>query len=99
MRAARRPGPTCPFLRGRSSWKRGGSLAGAGCKVRSRALTTTLFARLLLADLFLHGIGGGKYDELTDELMRRFFGCRAAGFPCPVRHALAAAADVSRRRR
>ncbi|MGH7224784.1 MAG: hypothetical protein ACRELF_16295, partial [Gemmataceae bacterium] len=23
----------------------------------------------------VHGIGGGKYDELTDELMRRFYGC------------------------
>ncbi|MCI0379474.1 MAG: hypothetical protein L0215_17840 [Gemmataceae bacterium] len=45
-----------------------------GCKVRTRALTTTLFARLLLADLFVHGIGGGKYDELTDRLFRDFFG-------------------------
>ncbi|MHB1423377.1 MAG: hypothetical protein ACYC3I_09340 [Gemmataceae bacterium] len=46
-----------------------------GLKIRSRALTTTLYARLFLADLFVHGIGGGKYDELTDELMRRFHGC------------------------
>jgi hypothetical protein len=44
-----------------------------GFKVRSRALTNTLFARLLLADLFVHGIGGGKYDELTDEIARRFY--------------------------
>jgi hypothetical protein len=49
-------------------------LEGRGLKVRSRALTTTLFARLFVGDLFLHGIGGGKYDELTDELMRRFYG-------------------------
>jgi hypothetical protein len=54
-----------------AAWR---GLGEAGCKVRSRALTTTLFSRLLLADLFLHGIGGGKYDELTDELMARFFG-------------------------
>ena len=45
-----------------------------GRKVRSRALTNTLFARLLLADLFIHGIGGAKYDELTDEIVRRFYG-------------------------
>ena len=32
-----------------------------------------MYARLFLADLFIHGIGGAKYDELTDELMRRFF--------------------------
>jgi hypothetical protein len=46
-----------------------------GLKVRSRALTNTLFARLFLADLFIHGIGGAKYDELTDEIARRFYGC------------------------
>jgi len=49
-------------------------LEPAGYKVRTRALTTTLLARLLLGDLFLHGIGGGKYDELTDELCRQFLG-------------------------
>ncbi len=35
---------------------------------------TTLFARLVLSDLFIHGIGGAKYDQLTDELIRGFFG-------------------------
>jgi hypothetical protein len=45
-----------------------------GIKVRPRALVTTLFARLLLSDLFIHGIGGAKYDELTDEIMRRWLG-------------------------
>lgn len=48
--------------------------ARAGVKVRPRAIMTTLFARLLASDLFLHGIGGAKYDQLTDALMRRFFG-------------------------
>jgi hypothetical protein len=43
-------------------------------RMRTRALTTTMFARLLLGDLFLHGIGGAKYDELGDEVIRRFFG-------------------------
>ena len=49
-------------------------------KIRPRALTTTLFARLLLADLFIHGIGGAKYDALTDELFRRFYGIEPPGF-------------------
>src|SRR5262249_37202375 len=35
-----------------------------GIKIRTRALSTTLFSRHLLADLFVHGIGGGKYDAL-----------------------------------
>jgi hypothetical protein len=50
-----------------------GALEGQGFKVRSRALTTTLYARLFLADLFIHGIGGAKYDELTDDLIRGFY--------------------------
>jgi hypothetical protein len=48
-------------------------LAARGIQLQTRALTTTLFARLFLGDLFIHGIGGGKYDQLTDELIRRFF--------------------------
>jgi hypothetical protein len=51
-----------------------------GLKVRSRALTNTLYARLFLCDLFIHGIGGGKYDELTDELIRGFYGVEAPAF-------------------
>lgn len=52
----------------------------AGFRIRSRALTTTLFARLLVADVFTHGIGGGKYDEITDEIIRRFFGLEPPRF-------------------
>ncbi len=45
-----------------------------GLKLRPSALSTTLFARVFLADLFIHGIGGAKYDEVTDALMADFFG-------------------------
>lgn len=48
-------------------------LESQGCKLRPRALTTTWFARLFLADLFIHGLGGGLYDQLTDALMRRWY--------------------------
>ena len=41
---------------------------------RPRALTLTLFARLMLGDLFMHGLGGAKYDEVTDEVMRHWLG-------------------------
>jgi hypothetical protein len=51
-----------------------------GARLLTRALTTTLFARMFLGDLFLHGIGGGKYDQLTDELVRRFFGVEPPPF-------------------
>lgn len=49
-------------------------LAQQGVRLRTRALTTTLFARLCLGDLFVHGIGGAKYDEMTDRIIERFFG-------------------------
>ena len=49
-------------------------LSSRGIKLRTRALTTTLFARLVLGDLFLHGIGGAKYDQVTDQIVRLFFG-------------------------
>lgn len=48
-----------------------------GYRVRTRALTTTLYARVLLGDLFVHGIGGGKYDEVTDALFTDFLGLAA----------------------
>jgi hypothetical protein len=50
-----------------------------GIKIRSRALVTTLWARLALGDLFLHGIGGAKYDQVTDGLIARFFGLPPPG--------------------
>lgn len=42
--------------------------------LRPRALTLTLFARVVLGDFFIHGIGGGKYDEVTDAIIRDYFG-------------------------
>lgn len=55
-------------------------LAAQGVKIRSRALITTLWARLVLSDLFVHGIGGAKYDQVTDALIARFFGLEPPGF-------------------
>lgn len=55
-------------------------LGSAGVFLRSRALLTTLSARLLFGDLFLHGIGGAKYDRLTDAIIERFFGIEPPSF-------------------
>lgn len=54
--------------------------AGAGPDVlsdvalRARALTLTAFSRLCVADLFVHGVGGGRYDRVTDAVIRDYFG-------------------------
>lgn len=49
-------------------------------KLRPRALLTTMYARLVLSDLFLHGIGGGKYDQLGDMVIHDHFGIRPPTF-------------------
>ncbi len=53
-----------------------------GWHIRLRALTLSAFARLLLADLFIHGIGGAKYDRMTEDFVHRFFGVELAPMCC-----------------
>ena len=48
------------------------SLSETGISLRPRALITTMFCRLIMSDRFLHGIGGAKYDQLTDAIARDF---------------------------
>jgi hypothetical protein len=52
------------------AWRR------AGWKVRPRALTLTLFARLAVGEVFIHGLGGALYDKVTDGLFERLWGVR-----------------------
>jgi hypothetical protein len=83
LRAGDEPWPAVPAAgdtNARGAVRAWQELEGRGFKVRSRALTNTLYARLLLADLFVHGIGGGKYDELTDALIRGFYGLEPPAF-------------------
>ncbi|MBV8780403.1 MAG: hypothetical protein JO353_03310 [Phycisphaerae bacterium] len=42
-------------------------------RLSPRALTLTMFIRLLLADQFVHGIGGGRYDQVMDDIVQRHF--------------------------
>jgi hypothetical protein len=51
-----------------------------GVKIRTRALTTTIFSRVCLGELFIHGLGGARYDEVTDAIIRRFFGLQPPPF-------------------
>ncbi|MFL2870158.1 MAG: hypothetical protein ACJZ8O_05345 [Pirellulaceae bacterium] len=51
-----------------------------GIYIRPRALTTTMFLRLFLGDFFVHGIGGGKYDQLTDYIIEHMFQIPAPHF-------------------
>src|SRR2546425_7395593 len=51
-----------------------GPEALAGLAIRPRALTLTAFTRLCLGDRFVHGVGGGRYDRVTDAVIREYFG-------------------------
>lgn len=54
--------------------------AARGIRLRTRAIITTMAARLLLGELFVHGIGGAKYDQLTDRIIEQFFGLEPPGY-------------------
>ncbi|MEW5767029.1 MAG: hypothetical protein AB1797_05290 [bacterium] len=50
-----------------------GRLEAAGYKLRPKALMLTLFARLFLCDLWIHGVGGAEYEELNNQLAGDLF--------------------------
>jgi hypothetical protein len=80
IRSANHPAPElepheAPFWVQKQLIRRERGSAGSDIRnLRPRALTLTLFARLCLGDWFIHGIGGGKYDEVTDAIIRDYFG-------------------------
>ena len=51
-----------------------------GVRLAPRALTLTAVLRLLVADQFVHGIGGGQYDQVLDALIARQFKLSAPRF-------------------
>jgi len=51
-------------------------------RIRPRALVLTMFLRLFHCDLFIHGIGGAKYDVITDSIIRDFFRVEPPGYAC-----------------
>ncbi len=55
-------------------------LLASGVSLAPKALSLTLFTRLLVADLFIHGIGGGRYDQVTDDVFRRYLGVEPPPF-------------------
>ncbi len=50
------------------------AIGSAGVRIAPKALLLTMFTRLFLCDLFIHGVGGGGYDQVTDGIIRRYFG-------------------------
>jgi hypothetical protein len=81
-------------------------IAATDRSFRPRALTLTLWARALVADLFIHGIGGAKYDRITDRIMESYLGIRPPEMACvsatlrmPIERFPVTRADLSTARR
>lgn len=51
-------------------------------RIRPRALTLTMFSRLFCSDLFIHGIGGAKYDQICDDCIKSFFQVEPPAYAC-----------------
>ena len=51
-----------------------------GIRISPRALTLTCFLRLFLADQFVHGIGGARYDGVTDRIIEKWIGLPAPAY-------------------
>jgi hypothetical protein len=49
-------------------------------RLAPRALTLTTFLRLFVADQWVHGIGGGRYDQVADRIIQSFFGLEPPRF-------------------
>ena len=56
------------------------ALRASDVALAPKALALTLFARLFTCDLFIHGVGGGRYDRVTDGVCRRYYGVDAPAF-------------------
>lgn len=48
--------------------------------IAPKAVMLTLFVRLFVADLFIHGVGGGRYDRVTDGVIKAYFGVEPPHF-------------------
>ncbi|MEE8190158.1 MAG: hypothetical protein V3T79_01020, partial [Candidatus Scalindua sediminis] len=55
-------------------------LISTGIKIRPKAIVNTMYSRMFFSDLFIHGVGGAKYDLITDEIIRTFFGVEPPGY-------------------
>jgi hypothetical protein len=57
-----------------------GAVIGGTLPIRPRAITLSLYMRLLVCDLFIHGVGGAKYDHVTDGIIREYYGVTPPGY-------------------
>lgn len=57
-------------------------LEAAGWHLRPRALTLSAFTRYCLSELFIHGVGGAKYDEMMEAFAAAALGMAPRPLAC-----------------
>lgn len=75
-----RPGEELMKLDPDSPEQWGDQLREQGIGFRPRALTNTLFMRWFVCDIFVHGLGGAIYDQVTDQVARDWIGGELPGY-------------------
>lgn len=50
------------------------------CCILPKAVTLTMFMRLFMTDFFIHGKGGGRYEEVSENIIKEFFQMEAAPY-------------------
>jgi hypothetical protein len=56
------------------------ALEASGLVLRPKAVALTMFVRVCLADVFIHGVSGARYDRVTDRVAQELLGCRPAPY-------------------
>lgn len=51
-----------------------------GWRLWPKAVALSMMNRIYLGDIFIHGLGGAKYDKITDEVIRGFYGVEPPEF-------------------
>jgi hypothetical protein len=59
---------------------RGYETGGADVSIAPRGSMVTFLARAYLSDIFIHGLGGGKYDPFVDAFAERYLGVQLPKF-------------------
>jgi hypothetical protein len=63
-----------------ASQRLGEFLVQHNLRLAPRALTLTMFLRLMVVDQFVHGIGGGRYEQVNNRVIQRFFNIEPPAF-------------------
>ncbi|MHC4647204.1 MAG: v-SNARE N-terminal domain-containing protein [Planctomycetota bacterium] len=56
------------------------TLRKTGWRLRPKAVSLTLFVRLFLLDWFVHGVGGARYEYVTDYVLEHYYGMKGLNF-------------------